>query len=148
SRLGYIDESEVRQYEKTPGIIGKIFGLGKIRSQREYDERRAAIEAAKYESALVSKVFLIEDAVREIMKMEGNPNPSFKVAKKEIKKWLDMATPDFKWEGEDVPENFNQITPEQQTEILEGTFSEIKARYNRLMAQAKTPVEQKRVVLQ
>ncbi len=147
SRLGYIDESEVRQYEKTPGLIGKIFGVGKIRNQKQYDERRAAIEAGRYESALISRVFLIEDAVREIMAMEGSPNPDFKVAKKEIKRWLDLATPDFKWEGEEVPEDLNQITPEQRTEVLEGTFSEIRARYDRLMAQAKTPPEQRKVVL-
>jgi len=118
SKLGYIDDKEVKTYEKNPGLIGKILGLGKIKSQKEYDERRKAIEAARYENAFVSKVYLIEEAVRSIMALEGNPNPDFKEAKKEIQTWLSLATPDYKWEDDEVPVGAAQMTDDQKKEIL------------------------------
>lgn len=137
SKLGYVDDTEVKKYEKTPGLIGKIFGKGKIKNQQEYDTRRAAIESGRYKSAFVSKIFDIEDAVRAIMKMEGNPNPDFKSAQKEIKKWLDLATPDYKW-SEEMPSDISKITDDQKKEILSSTFYEIKARYDNLINLAKT----------
>jgi hypothetical protein len=140
SKLGYIDDSEVKKYEKTPGLIGKIFGIGKIKSQKEYDKRRALIEEGRYKNAFVSKVFDIEDAVIAIMKMEGNPNPDFKSAQKEIKKWLNLATPDYKWD-EAMPKDINAITDDQKNEILTSTFYQIKSRYDNLINRAKTDKE-------
>lgn len=145
-KLGYVDETDVKKFEKTTGIIGRIFGRGKIKSQKEYDERRALIEQARYENAFVSRVFAIEDAVRGIMALEGNPNPDFKTAKKEIKKWMNLATPDFAWDEEDTPDNLSDISKEQKEEILQATFYQIKARFDNLMAQAKTPKERSLVI--
>ena len=145
-KLGYIDETEIRQYEKNPGIIAKIFGAGKIKSQKEYDERRKAIEAARYENTFVSKVFGIEDAVRGIMALEGNPNPDFKVARKEIKKWLNLATPDYKWADEDAKAGIENLSEEQRAEILSSSFFQIKSRYEALLNKAQTQKEKDIVV--
>lgn len=147
SKLGYIDDREVRTYEKTPGLIAKLFGAGKIKNQKEYDERRALIEAARYDNAFVSKIYNTEDAIRAIMKLEGNPNPNFKEARKEIKKWLNLATPDFEWADEDEAVGMEQMTEEQKKEVLKNTFFQIKSRYENLMARAKTQEEKNLIVL-
>ncbi len=146
SNLGYLDDTEVKTYEKTPGIIAKLFGAGKIKNQREYDERRSAIEAASYKNAFISRIYTTEDAIIEIMKLEGALNTNFKVAKKEIKKWLSISTPDYEWSDEDAPVGAAQMTEEQKKEVLKNTFYQIQGRYENLMAKAKTQKEKELVI--